>query len=210
MDSSYQVLSARAHNMAEQIAELAKQLTPSGQTTTGIALAAGKLYEFTNEFDKALGEYEQALNVDSSNHEARLRTALVHLKSGNLQEGLRVALSAAEIKEDFFFKSLGGADTSTLTVVADAIFHASGLDAAKQAFEDALKLLPSDGYSAGRLAQWHLSQGDIPSAASLLNQIDTITHSRFDGVVAAITLAKVPNNRGLLQMRLTAGMSHAR
>jgi tetratricopeptide (TPR) repeat protein len=178
----------RALRIADTMKTLADQLGDKGGAN---ALAAGKVLEFTNDFPRAAAHYEQAYGADPRNLEALARLALVQLKNGAVNEGLRHAAALVAANPKFQFKSLGGTPMSALTVLGAAMDQNGETDKARAAFKDALEAQPKDGYAAGRLAQYAIADGDFDTAASLVERIDAVSHSRFDGIGAALRLSKV-------------------
>src|SRR5262245_28429831 len=68
-------------------------------------VAAGKICEFAQELSVAATFYHSALAVEPTHLEARARYALVKLKAGQIDEGLRVATELCSEKPDYLFRS---------------------------------------------------------------------------------------------------------
>ena len=181
-----QMLQARAQNIVKIFSELVDQIGSNDPKVA--AMAAGKLYEFTNDFDGAIAYYEAARESRSCDAEVLARLSAVHVKRGNFGEGLRYAEMLIDGFSHARIESLGGRSMSAFTIVGNAL-QAAGRDP-REAYEAALTAYPGDGAAAGYLAQLRLESGDIEGAAKLRDHIDLSVHSRFEGLESALRLAE--------------------
>lgn len=149
-------------------------------------LAAGKISEFSHALTVAAKFYEEALVVDAKNNEARARLALVKLKLGLLEEGLRDAAVLCHAFPEFRFSSLGGTPISGMTVLGDALRLNECEDKAREAYEKALAINPDDSYAAGRLAEKLVKDGDFKSAVQLVDRIER--SGLFDALISTLHL----------------------
>jgi tetratricopeptide (TPR) repeat protein len=173
----------RVRRAAQQAFELANA---NAAASTGL-LAAGKIWELGNQPRRATELYERAVRLNREDFEAMARLALVEVKTGRAQDGLRTASELASNAPEFRFRTLTGSLTITaMTVLGDALRATGSRDAAIEAYQSALRLEPDDQYSAGRLAELFLDQGRTDEAVTLEPMVNA-TYS--PGLKAALRLA---------------------
>jgi tetratricopeptide (TPR) repeat protein len=188
------VLEQRARLIADAAAKLANDLSRGPNAT-----AAGKICEMVNDFGGAVKCYEAALADEVHGVEARARLAQVALKQGKFETALHHARLLAEAAPDATFKSLGGADFSSRTVLADALAAIGDQDAALKLYHTALAAQATDGYAATRIAEHELRAGRLDAAIAMADRVDPASHPGFDGIAAAISFAKAKPGDPALQ-----------
>ncbi len=176
----------KAETAIAALEQLRDQVAKESDSAAGL-LAAGKICEYSQDLTVARRCYEAALAMDPKFYEARARLALVQLKLGLTSDALRSATTLGTESAGFRFKDLGNLSTySAMTVLGDGLFANGAEDSALQAYVEALRIEPNDGYAAGRCAQLLLHLGRFKDAVKLSGRIERT--GRFDAVISILKL----------------------
>jgi tetratricopeptide (TPR) repeat protein len=160
------------------------------------ALARGRVFELVGYFDAAAAAYREAFSLDPKLSEARAREALCHLKGGDAERGLQLAVAAAAADEKLQLETLAtGEAFSVMTILGDALVANNRLDDALAAFKKARAIVPNDNYATAHLAQVYLATNQQNLAADLAPSIQL--PSRFETFKTVLGLGG--NGLALLQ-----------
>lgn len=161
----YRKTVARGKQILEIVQSLLAQIEKPASDNDRL-IAAGKIHEIGREFGTALRAYADAAGA----HEAVVRTAIVHLKIAEPVRALQVIRPFVDKDPGYRFKDISGRPLSGLTILGDALRANGDIDAAQQAYAEALKLVPEDTHSAGQLARIYIAHDEFEKAVSLGNR----------------------------------------
>lgn len=152
-------------------------------------LAAGKLFEISNEFRAAETAYRKATSADPTLTEASARLVAVLGKQRRIEEALEVGHELLMRKPHAVIKSLVyEGPLSVLTLVAD-LYRMSGKTAvAARMYVEAAKLEGGSPYSVNHAMHAMLTQGQVDEAAKFAGEHPTTWFSDF--LVSAIKLTQ--------------------
>lgn len=188
-----EALRGQAESLAAAAEAAGRAAANNPETAEGL-FEAGRLWELTAMWGRAIEFYERALDVDPDYHEATARLALTRIKARQRQEALRLASELVTRDPQFRFKTIKENLTiSAFTVLADALRVNGAVDDAIRAYQEALRLETGDRHSAARLAELYLLEGRTDEASELEPQIDDTFNP---GLKATLRLAR--NDRELL------------
>lgn len=157
-------------------------------------LAAGKLFEISNELRAAESAYRKAISADPTLTEASARLLAVLGKQRRIEEALEVGHELLLCKPDAVFKSLVyEGPLSVLTLVAD-LYRLSGKTAvAARMYLEAVELEGGSPYAVNHAMHALLSEGQVDQAAKLADEHPTTWISAF--LTSAIKLAQKNDSR---------------
>lgn len=166
----YDVAAARGRQIMEIIDTLVATVADEGAAVSDRHMACGKIHEIEQVYAQARARYEEVLATNPAHLEARIRLALIHLKTGQRARGLAIAHQAAADDPRYTFRDISGRPRSVQTVLADALRDNGDLDRAKAAYAAAVEIVPDDRYAATQLAQILIEENDVERAAELTGQ----------------------------------------
>jgi tetratricopeptide (TPR) repeat protein len=170
----------------------------NGDDRRAASLAAGRLREISRRLGAAHYWYEQALEQDANDGEAKARLALVFLKSGDTDRALELAEETTKADERLTFFSPLGLPTSAMTVLANAR-EASGRTAeAIDAYRSAVDIQPEDAFALTRLVLLLLEQDEHEEAQRFAAQLPDSPEKQLAASVFRLTnegLDRVPRVR---------------
>jgi tetratricopeptide (TPR) repeat protein len=170
-------------DLLKSINEIIKGLDDKNEAVR--QLSAGKICEFTGDFNSAEKLYQNALSQQPDLYEAKARLALTFFKRQENQEALRIAVELCATAGKAKFKRLVNSQPFTaFTVLGDALRVEGKTDLATEAYRKATALEPKDNYSTGHLAHLLVTSGNIKEASKL--KIDPA--GSFGALTSALTL----------------------
>lgn len=149
----------------------------------------GQVFEFLSQTDKAEKAYERALDHSDPDiaNEALARYTVVLLKQDRRLEALRAAERLAARDPKFVITSvMTGESYASMTLLGDALFLNGRLEAAENAYDRALELLPDDPFVSGRMALLNLTQSK--SSAAISFQKNAARSTRYADLVNTLEL----------------------
>ncbi len=176
---------------ADRLVEIIRQLeteTEAADNFAQTAIAAGKLREVVNRYGAAAAWYRAALDYDPDCEEALARLAVVTLKSGRIDVGLRLAEDLVARDSAMPVRSIGDGFRTTATgVLADALQLAGQPEAAIDAFRAALALQGEDTYARSSLLGLLVSSRRLDEAQALA--ADLPARPEFAATLAILRLS---------------------
>lgn len=130
-------------------------------------LASGKIFELNSMFSLAIDTYRKVLAVTPNEYEAQARLAITMLRCGQRADGLNIALELNRQNPKFTFRSLGDKQTSSRTVLGDALLLNGKIEEARQVYQEALALVRDDPYATSQLILILIQSDELDEARTL-------------------------------------------
>ncbi|NIM20158.1 MAG: tetratricopeptide repeat protein [Candidatus Latescibacteria bacterium] len=175
---------------------VARQLLPP---RSRIQKNIGLAYYKKNEFEQAIGWFQKAIEVDSSDAELQLAIARAHDAMGDLDMAEKAYQKALEISPDYVEALVNiGALYQRQRDYPEAVAH----------YKRALEIAPENSNVLNNLAMVHHEQGDDREALSILAEIvgrdSTFIPARVN--IAAILIEQEDMTAALEQLELAAAI----
>lgn len=177
-------------NVVEVMARVKQGLEKGGHAAL---LAQGMIFELTKHSDWAVRSYKEAFAQQPSDLEPLARLVVAEIHAQRFGDALSSAIKLTSRNPKFQMKSLcQGEIYSSYTLLGEALVANGRFPEAGNAYELALTFDPKDGFSAGRLAQLKLAEGEHDAASKLAKR--TGDSPRFRQLRAMGRLAETRSN----------------
>ena len=158
--------------------------------------AAGNLMDL-GDADAALAELETALESDPLNRAAQLVRVKILMTQGSKRRALDLAETLAELRRD---------DAAVLNALGLARLGSGALDAARDAFEEALSVQPGHADAALNLSSLRLRADDLNGARAVLEAFLDARPGHTEAILALAALDARDGGPSARQQRLEAAV----
>jgi len=204
----------KTFKQAQETAEEILKLDPSN---VDALIILGNAYAGQNEVDKAIQEYNYAIDLDPINLKAMLNLSAAHLRKNNIQQAESLFKKALENHpediqahlalagfysstkrprdtETYLLKAfdLAPADSRSLYSLANFYLTQKKTSEAENVFKEAISRKPKEREPRWGLAQFYLQQGEIDTEIETLNEL---LRSFPDDDAAKLRLAMISLSR---------------